>query len=478
MLATVVVAVLHLADWAQVDHVAGAWIALTKHAADGRFYPSLYDGTHWGGTRFMPLSIAWNLLFATMSGGFLIGTKLAGLIATIFTLAMAYVVMRRLQCPRSLAVALLGTILLSRPGFMAATHPFRGDVLPVGLQLAAILLVNKARPRRTESAVWAGLLCVAAVLFKVTAGWACIAIGLTLLFRDRRALVAFCGTFFIGLGVSLAAVNMLTDGRFLENLLAVSASGLSGGGGGLLGSPGKLNFLLMTEAVGIWFLGAFVVFQVLWDLANARITIYQLAFLGGVAILVIVLSDPGALTNHLIDVTVLVAIGVADLMGRAVRRAEQPLVVRPLMTVALLWSMAAGFDAYALDSLKRTIKGEPFPSEVAIRFVRPFIHPDDRLLSEHPALPVVLQGRAPVILDAYMVARIGETRPTLIDPLAEQIRDHRFDKVILLADPKLRVQWYSTTHFGERLIRLIVENYREEARGEGYFVYVPRGRSS
>ena len=469
---TLVVALAHLSDWAEINHVAGAWIALTKHASEGRFYPSLYDGQFWGGTRFMPLSILWNLGFTTVTQDYLLGTKLASLVATVFTLTMAYLCMRRLRCSRPLSIALVGAILLTRPGFVAATHPFRGDIMPVGLQLAALLTVA-VRDLKIRTGVIAGLFCLSAVLFKVTAGWGCIAIGLTLLFRNRAVLLAFCLTFFVGLGGAVLMANGLTDGRFAENLSTV-ASADAKGLGALLAAPGKLNFLLMREAIGVWFLGAFVLFWLAYDLFHGRASIYQLAFVAAAAILVIILSDPGALTNHLIDVAVLIAIGVADLAGRDSDKHERPLAIRAFITIAVLWSMLAGFDAYLLDPLKMTLRGEPFPAQVGVTAVSKWIEPDDRLLSEHPGLPVVLQGRAPVMLDAYMMARIDRSRPDLSVSMTEQIQQRRFDKVILLSDPRDLDDWYLKTHFGERLIRLILKNYEQAARAEDYFVYVPR----
>ena len=51
-------ALAHVDDRYELDHVAGAWMALAQRFADGTLYPPLYDGEQFGGTRFAPLAIS------------------------------------------------------------------------------------------------------------------------------------------------------------------------------------------------------------------------------------------------------------------------------------------------------------------------------------------------------------------------------------------------------------------------------------
>jgi hypothetical protein len=61
----------HLADRYNIDFMAGIWIALAKYVNSGTFYPSLYDGASFGGTRYMPvyfLRVARSHLINTAAG--------------------------------------------------------------------------------------------------------------------------------------------------------------------------------------------------------------------------------------------------------------------------------------------------------------------------------------------------------------------------------------------------------------------------
>jgi hypothetical protein len=50
----------HLRDRYGVLHVQGAWMNLAKYANERVLYPRLFDGQHYGGTRWMPLPILLN----------------------------------------------------------------------------------------------------------------------------------------------------------------------------------------------------------------------------------------------------------------------------------------------------------------------------------------------------------------------------------------------------------------------------------
>ncbi len=154
-LAWLVRVIAHLDDANAVDHVAGTWIALATYVNEGTLYPPLYDGDHFGGTRFMPLPIVLQALGARVTGEYLVSAKLLSA-ALVLALALYTFLLLRRRCPSSLAFALSATLLVSGTGLVAATS-IRNDTLPVLLQLAAVSLVASSRSRTTVIAAGVAL---------------------------------------------------------------------------------------------------------------------------------------------------------------------------------------------------------------------------------------------------------------------------------------------------------------------------------
>src|SRR5439155_16601091 len=66
----------HLQDRYQVNFVSGVNTALAYRLNQGDFYPPLYDGAHYGGTRYMPLPFALHAALARLTGDYLVSGKL------------------------------------------------------------------------------------------------------------------------------------------------------------------------------------------------------------------------------------------------------------------------------------------------------------------------------------------------------------------------------------------------------------------
>ena len=162
----VILAVAHAKDRYQVNFVSGVYAALAAELNDGRFYPQVYDGSHYAGTRYVPGQFLLHAGLARLTGEYLLSGKLLTYLATLALLVEMFVILRRLGCRRSVSFALLGLVVTSVPGFLACTT-IRGDLLPVVLQLAALLIVaDELTPRR---AAFAGLCCTLAILTKFSA---------------------------------------------------------------------------------------------------------------------------------------------------------------------------------------------------------------------------------------------------------------------------------------------------------------------
>src|SRR6266508_2525548 len=121
LLSTLVVVIAHLGDRYQIDHVAGSWIGLARYLNAGTFYPELYDGSSFGGTRFMPLYFALHSVLARATGDYVLAGKALSFVILISVIALAFVILRRYGVPRSFALLLASLVLLTGPGFHAAT---------------------------------------------------------------------------------------------------------------------------------------------------------------------------------------------------------------------------------------------------------------------------------------------------------------------------------------------------------------------
>src|SRR5262249_22638960 len=159
-------------------------------------YPDLYDGEHYGGTRYMPLPFTLQAGLARLTGNYLVAGKILAYGTTVVVCVLLWIILRRVRCSPGVAIALLSLLLTSHSGYLACTT-IRGDLLPIALQLAALVVGTWALTPRCAAAA-AGF-CTLAVLAKVTAGWAPLALA-WFYYRSNR------GTFGVFLGIWLGSL--------------------------------------------------------------------------------------------------------------------------------------------------------------------------------------------------------------------------------------------------------------------------------
>jgi hypothetical protein len=96
------------------------------------------------------------------------------------------------------------------------------------------------------------------------------------------------------------------------------------------------------------------------------------------------------------------------------------------------------------------------------------------ILSEDAYVPVSL-GQTPVVLDAFMLLRLGEKDPGAIADLIRRIEAQEFDLVVLVEPLEpLGRSWWSEEDFGPDVVEAISEAYVFGGRTQGYYVYRPR----
>jgi hypothetical protein len=104
--------------------------------------------------------------------------------------------------------------------------------------------------------------------------------------------------------------------------------------------------------------------------------------------------------------------------------------------------------------------------------------PGTTILSEDPYVPVSL-GQTPVVLDAFMLLRLGREQPGAILDLIGRIEAQEFDLVVLVVPLEpLDQPWWSEVDFGPDVVRAISEAYVFSGRTQGYYVYEPRPASA
>jgi hypothetical protein len=463
---TLLIQVVHVGDRYAVGYVQGTRMALARYLNEGTVYPPLFDGGRFGGTRFMPIPTSLHAALARWTGEYLVSGKVVSYISAALVVGLVYVLLRRMGLDRLSSAGISAAILATVPGFFIA-RSIQGDALPVLFQLAAIGAVARSISRR--SVLIAAVLCTLGVLSKLTAVWALIAVAVWLLIRARRHLPLFAASCVLLLGGSVAILQLVTDGEFMTNMVEVSLAGV--GSGSLLGAPARAVDMIQRAgpvAIALVFLA---LVRVGLGATRRVWSPYGIAFLAGLLVLVVQATDLGVSNNHVIDVVVLAAVGVGELV-RILGERGQPVWSRAAIALALaaFVGLFAALEtgpavARAIDQVRDG--SVPEPANPLAREIRP----GDTVLSEDPAVPVLL-GRLPVVLDAWVLLRLEDRHPGWIAGLAARVDRREFD-VIVLVQPIDSTQWYRRLHFGPTIAAAIRRSYCLAGQPDRYYLYRP-----
>ena len=473
-------ALVHLDDRYRVDQVAGTWTALARYAADGTLYPPLYDGERFGGTRYMPAQIGLHAGLARLTGDELLAGKLLALVvaAALFAL-LFYVLVHQLRVPVWAALALVAALVATPLGVLTVAS-IRGDALAVVLQLGALAVLARFAGRR--GAVLAGALCALAVLSKISAVWAPIAVVACMLAgSDRRRLAPFAAAFAVPLAAVLALLEILTDGRFSDNVLGLAAASAYGPLEALRIVPTKLFTLLDVGGDSVSLLLPFALVALVVAARRRALGLYHFAFVAAAVVTLALLADPGTTYNHLLDLGVLTVVLAGGLWGE---RGPATGLVAVIVPAVALWGAASSyalglhFEAKEAAAIAVGRSSSEYPrAPLADR-----IEDDASLLSEEPWIPVSL-NRDPTVLDPYTLLRLAEEHPDWEADLVNRLETRAFDWVVLRQDhlgPGGRIDlaspWWQNQNFGPTIVAAIARNYRFREAVEGYALYEPGSR--
>jgi hypothetical protein len=463
-------AVVHIDDRYRVGHGQGVWMALAQYADHGVLYPPLYDGEHFGGTRYMPLQIGVNALGAKLTGEYLTSGKLIALVTTAVLLVLVFRLLRRSGCPAALAGALTALIIVTEGGLHVGTS-LGGDVLPAVLQVGVIGLIatEPDDPRKRTAAALLGALALTA---KFTAVWGVLAVLSWYIVNDlRRAAWRFGLTFVAAAALLLGTAEILSGGRMSENILALALSG--GVGPKALGrAPNQLITNLGELTLAGWILVPIAAVAILRSGSWRAITVTQWALIWSFVTTLAVLSDLGTGYNQMVDVVALLVLVVGAFAARLLRAEHTDTVSSTLIPLTIVWGLATGLALTVLVDVKEVI-ADPTSSGPA-RPLEGTVGPGETLLSEDPGIPVGLE-RTPIILDPFMLPRLAASRPETIDVLVASIEAKEWDLVVLIERAEGNDVWWQDYHLGPRVIEAIRRSYVFDRVVDGFFVYRPGG---
>jgi hypothetical protein len=472
LVSSAIVVVAHLSDRYHVDHVSGIWMGLAQHTNSGTFYPDLYDGSVFGGTRYMPFYFLIEALVARGLGDYVTSGKLVSAVALTCLIGLTFFVIRRFGVPRSFAILLATFVLLTDPGFCALTG-IRADALATMFQLGAVALIAHRGP---HLAVPAAGLAALAVFTKVSALWAPAAIAVWLYLYDRRRSWLFAAS-FVGFVLALAvAVQIASDGRFLDNVGHIAFSGIRAESAVQKSTLYTLS-LLMVNAPAVWALVPFVIGS--WVLAAKRgeITIYHIAWPVSVFILLVVMTDVGTSQNQLIDPIIVSIIVLATLWPAYQADMSSPLGI--VLVVAILWAGGTIFALHVRKEAQEIVlpiaRGEPYP-QPTLNTLLAQLQSGSQVLAEDASISVA-RGDLPFILDPWAIPRIESRHQEWVAQLARRIEAAEFDYVVLLyrfetVDPTFD-GWYAN-HFGKTVMSAISKRYQWIGDADGFYIYGPR----
>jgi hypothetical protein len=468
-------AVVHVHDRYYVNHVSGHWMTLARYVHDGTVYPPLFDGSHTFGTFYFPAPFLAHGAVSLVTGEYLVSGKLTAYATAIALFTLLFLVLRRVGCSKVVALALVSAVLVTPAGYLAAVS-IRGDALAVVFQLGALLVVCRRIDRRTML-IAAGL-CALGLASKSTAVWAPAAILAWTSFRDRRAAVSFTVA-FAGLTLALLGiVDLVSSGRFWENISTFALSAPTDPGATPLSGASTLVHLNFIDRDGIWLLFPFALLAGALSLRRRRITMFQIALLVELLILVVVLRDVGADYNHLLDMSVLTALVVGELWAEPDLSARSTRWLTGAMTVALVVGAALAFADTIRPDVGRGLRvavGSGSDDLYSTHPLRGTVPAGATVLSEDPSLPI-LDGQLPVT-DPLMLARLEKPHPASVANLRRRIDAKQFDDVVLIRPLRLG-SFHAGVSFGNTVNAAIARNYRPAhvvpTGSLTYYVYVPR----
>jgi hypothetical protein len=447
-----------------LDHVSGVWSALASDFSRGIFYRPLYSaGIGFGGTRYFPLHFVLHGALLHFGGIIPMG-HLLDFTAFVLLLLGVYAFLRRYQIPRFYASALAMLIPASKSGQLAPLT-IRSDALPLMLNVWAMVICLSPQLDWIRL-VSASLLFTLAFAAKQTSVYALVAVCVAFLMsgRQKDALKISCLS-LIGIGSVLTLMFVLSNGHVFAMMKSVTLEGAS-----------PSSFLMAPLALLAWIRDpgsvAFFVLACssLFMLPAARLKeLPALFFVFASGAVGIVLTSPGTIWNHLIDVQVAAICIFGTWLFRERDQRTLHFGLALLAMAALISVFPAALDLRHERALPRINKYDEAKS--ILQSVR------DPILAEDALIPIIA-SQQPYVIDPMTIAKLSQRNPAFAEPLQEMLDRQAFGAVVLQLDQHTADGdgWYKNWAFGPWFIPALNKNYELRFVSRGLFFYFPRPR--
>jgi hypothetical protein len=437
-----------IAEEAQLNHVSGAWAALADDFAHGTLYRPLVSPLGYGGTRDFPLHILLHGLLVKAGLSLRVAGHLISLASAAMLVAFGRLAFVQRRVPPLLSLALGVLVLAPRTAIMGAVG-IRGDILPVALGVAGLVLTPRERNR---SIVPSSILLSLAVLAKPTLIWAPAGCFLALLANGERRLALQLLVLVSALtGAGLFAAQWASHG----NMLASFA--VCGSGGGFLLSNLARAAKYFRPGELTWALGG-----VALTLASGRKGLGDPLCAAGLVCLPVTLfvfTSQGTHVNHLVDASVIgaLAVGVAVSSPRTTTVARRVLIGATLFSILEIVGPAGNYCTR--DELERAAAALPLGT--------------DPVLSEQPWIPL-LAGERAFAIDPYNILQSRRASPAVNRDFLESIDRCRFRAIVLLGRPDVSPWWYELAQFGPGFREHLNASYEFRGIVGAHAFYLPR----
>jgi hypothetical protein len=476
LLSYLLIALAHLGDKHEINFVSGVWIALAWQVNQGTIYPPVYDGQHYAGVRYMPLYFLCHAGLARLTGDYIISGKVLSLLSSVACLALIYIILRRAGCDLPAALAWTSLAVASSPMLFAGTT-IRGDLLAVVWQIAACMAISltAGSPR---GAAWAALFCILAIITKITAGWALLAIGCYCLKTRWRSCIVFLAVFSVLLLAAIYVLQVASAGNMLANLL-ITTEPLKTRLLLLLKSPFRILFFVSRDTALLQLLIPLLVLECMRAWHQGRLSVYHMAIFFCLADLIVIFADRSTVANHLVDLVVLAVIVMGFSWASVNSKPAGTSSIRTLLLLTVLWGGLMLWARNMAHEVRDIVAaGQRIPEWVSGSY-KPLANlvPAHESLFSEDAFVSVARNQAPVLLDPNRLADIARKDPKAIADLIERLRKKEFKHVVLLfrldLDPYVNDDWYES-HLGPAVAAAIRENYQFACQSDEFCIYVPR----
>jgi hypothetical protein len=261
------------------------------------------------------------------------------------------------------------------------------------------------------------------------------------------------------------------------NFAALSAAGVTGKD--IVLAPLVLLWKSGRGGVAVAFLVPAFFIEVVAAAAQRRVNLVHYAAVTCAALTLLIYTDRGADSNHLLDFMVLATVLGGCLAGAPAALPRGSESVRLAFGAVLLWVVFAGWVSTLVLPVASAVRSlreggvDPHFTPVPLTDVIPR---DAPILAED-AWVELSRGRLPTVMDPYAVARLSVARPELTASLVGRVEAREFAYLVLLqrldaSGPTDRDRWEDRA-FGPSVVAAMRQNYRLYAEREGYVVYVP-----